>query len=147
MGGLPSDHRIDQKGPRAHHFAAGVSVAVGLSFVVENASPSLTDAFQILGVEQMVWGWSFLLLGLLTFGSLTMVMRAVVLSLLTAVWGFFFGITAWGTWFGPRAASSTSFVAILSFAMTGVCVLACSNLKRDFVPLRARLLTKRNKPR
>lgn len=135
MSGLPLDHKIDQKGPRAHHFVVIISVLVGLSFVVESRSVMLTEAFRILLIGQKTWGWLFLTSGLLVSFSPSPLFRAFSLSLSTTLWALFAGITAWGTWFGPQASLTTSFVAILSFALVLVCVLACSNLRRDYLPL------------
>lgn len=139
--GLPLDHQINQRGPRAHQFAAGVSILVGLSFIIERTKGyTFADAFSLFGDQgKYVWGWSLMVMGVLTLASIFMVMRVACLTLLTLIWFCLAGLVGYGTWLSPDASKTTSFATIMCFAMVSVCVLGCSNLRRDFLPWSERL--------
>lgn len=124
-----------QKGPRSHHFAASISVVVGFSLLLEHYT--LNVVFSVLdGITpltgQQLWGVILIVLGTLVLPRISIVMRGLVLSLLSLVWICFGLFVLWASLIGPQAGTIGSYTGILSIAMAVVCILAETNLKRDY---------------
>lgn len=124
-----------QKGPRAHHFVAMVSIAVGLSIFFEyyatNVIFSSLDGFTPLS-GQHLWGTMFFVLGVLLLQRWSIIVRACLATILCFLWTIIGLYSMYVSLFGAQAKDVGSVFGILSLAMAGVCILATSNLRRDF---------------
>jgi hypothetical protein len=124
-----------QKGPRAHHFAGFVSFFIGVSVFFEYYATnivfeSLTNRF-VDGKH--MWGFIFMFLGLSMFQRVSIIWRGLTEILLCFVWTTFGLYSLYLSLLSPQwSHQAGSVFGILSIAMAILCILASSNLRRDF---------------
>jgi hypothetical protein len=136
----PPSNSVSQVGPRAHHFVALISIIVGMSFLLENYSGNqatvvpfrVTNNLFDIEFGQEVWGFSLVVCGVLLLIPYSMWFRVFVLCLSTLLWVVYALFTLWSTMFSPFSSQAGSFVGILSSGMVACCLLAATNLRRDF---------------
>lgn len=125
---------------QTHHLVGGLSLLQGVSFLTETynlSSRALTTPLWLLdwvpGMSgQTAWGVAFVLIGVGVLLPVTLVLRAVALTLGTMAWAFFAVASLYEALFGAQHTHSGSLVGLLGITIVGAFLRATARLPDDF---------------